>query len=112
MMALQSELQVAQAVPVEPSGGGGFGVFLPLIAFALIMYALIIRPQQRQQKEQKKMLAAVKKGDQIVTSGGIHGRITGITDNVITLEIADRVRIKLNKSAIGSRVTPSEGDKS
>ncbi len=112
MMAMQAEVQVAQAVPVEPSSGGGFGVFLPLIAFALIMYALIIRPQQRQQKEQKKMLAAVKKGDQIVTSGGIHGRITGITDNVITLEIADRVRIKLNKSAIGSRVTSSEGDKS
>ena len=112
MMAVEAEVQVAQAVPVEPSGGGGCGVFLPLIAFALIMYALIIRPQQRQQKEQKKMLAAVKKGDQIVTSGGMHGRITGITDDVITLEIADRVRIKLNKSAIGSRVASSDGDKS
>ena len=107
----QAEIQVAQVVPAQPSGGGGLGVFLPLIAFALIMYALIIRPQQRQQKQQKKMIAAIKKGDQIVTSGGIHGRVTGVTDDVLTLEIADRVRIKLNKSAVGSRVT-SEGNKS
>ena len=108
----QAEVQVAQAVPGVPSGGGGFGVFLPLIAFVLIMYALIIRPQQRQQKEKKKMVAAVKKGDQIVTNGGIHGRVTGVTDNVLTLEIADRVRIKLNKNAVESRVAGAEGDKS
>ncbi len=112
-MKLQQEVQVAQAVPGgEPSGGGGIGIFLPLIAFFLIMYALMIRPQQKQQKEHKKMLAEVKRGDQIVTSGGIHGRVTGVTDDILTVEIAERVRVKLNKSAVSSRSGSGEGTKS
>jgi len=114
-MNTQAEIQVAQVVPAqvaESPGGGGLGMFLPLIAFFLIMYALIIRPQQRQQKEQKKMISQIKRGDQIVTSGGIHGRVTGITDDVLTLEIAERVRVKLNRSAVGSRISSAEGEKS
>ncbi len=114
-MTTQTELQVAQVIPgggpASGSGGGGLGFFLPLIAIFLIFYALIIRPQQKQQKEQKKMVAAIKKGDHIVTTGGIHGRVTGVTDDLLTLEVADRVRIKLNKSNVGSRVASGDGDK-
>ena len=114
-MTTQTELQVAQVIPggapASGSGGGGLGFFLPLIAIFLIFYALIIRPQQKQQKEQKKMIAAIKKGDQVVTTGGIHGRVTGVTDDLLTLEVADRVRIKLNKSNVGSRVASGDGDK-
>jgi preprotein translocase subunit YajC len=115
-MTTQTGLQLAQAVPgAEPAsspGGGGLGFFLPLIAFFLIMWALIIRPQQRQQKEHKKMISQIKRGDQVVTSGGLHGRVTGVSDEVLTLEIADRVRVKVNRSAVGSRVTSGNGDKS
>ncbi|MCP4002676.1 MAG: preprotein translocase subunit YajC [bacterium] len=97
--------------PAEPQGGILGSPLLFIVAMLLIMYALIIRPQQRKEKEHKTMLAQVAKGDVIVTSGGIHGKVTGVTDDVLTVEIANNVRVKLNKSAIGSRVS-SNGDKS
>ena len=108
-MKYQTEIQLAQAIP-EPApggdgGGGGFGFFLPMIALFLLMYAIIVRPQQRQQKEHRKMLTEIERGDQVVTSGGIHGRVTGISDDVLTVEIAERVRVKLNKSAVSSRTS-------
>jgi preprotein translocase subunit YajC len=115
-MKTYAELVVAQAAPApEPSAqapGGGANFILLMIAMGLLMYALLIRPQQRQQKEHKNMIAQIKKGDQIITSGGMHGRVTGVTEDVITVEIAERVRVKLNKSAVSSRVTPGEGEKS
>ena len=104
-------IQLAQAGPEgapEEGGGGGLGgIFLPMIALFVIMYALIIRPQQRQQKEHRQMVAAVERGDQVVTSGGLHGKVTGISDDVLTVEIAERVRVKVNRSAISNR-TPIE----
>jgi preprotein translocase subunit YajC len=102
--------QLAQTVPAEESQGGG-GVFnfllLPL-AFFLLLYALIIRPQSRQQKEHKKMLTQVQRGDHIVTSGGLHGRVTGIAEDVLTVEIAERIRVKLSRSAVTSRTPGGE----
>lgn len=106
----ESTIQLAQAVP-DPSGGGGFGLFLPLIAFFILMWALIIRPQQKQQKQQKQMISQVAKGDQVVTTGGIHGKVTGVTDDILTVEIAERVRIKVNRSAVATRVASSEESK-
>jgi len=103
-------LHVAQTGPASPAPGG-LGLFLPLIAFFLLMYALIIRPQQRQQKEHRTMVGSLQKGDMIVTNGGIHGRVTGTTEEVLTVEIADRVRVKVNKSAVSSRISTSEGEK-
>lgn len=96
-------LELAQTNPEGGGGFGGFGFFLPIVAMFLLFYALIIRPQSRQQKEHKQMLEQVTRGDQIVTQGGIHGKVTGIADDVLTVEIADRVRVKLNKSAVSSR---------
>ena len=87
-------------------------MFLLLGAMFLFMYAIIIYPQRKQQKEHQKMLSQVERGDQVVTSGGIHGKVTGISDDVLTVEIADRVRIKLNKSAISNRVPAGGGKKS
>jgi len=100
-------VQLAQAPDGAADGGGGlFGSpFILLIAMLLLMYALIIRPQQRQQKEHKQMVSAVERGDTIVTNGGIHGKVTGIADEVLTVEIADRVRIKVNRSAIATRTS-------
>jgi len=74
----------------------------------VMFYFLLIRPQQKRQKEHKQMLANLQKGDTIFTAGGLRGKITGIDDAVITLEIADRVRVKVNRSAVGGLV--SKGD--
>ena len=69
--------------------------FMPLILIFAVFYFLLIRPQQKKAKEHQSFLQALKKGDAVVTNGGIHGKITGITDKVVTLEIADNMRIKV-----------------
>jgi preprotein translocase subunit YajC len=101
-----------ESAPSGDGGAGGIGFFLPLIALFLLMYAIIIRPQQRQQKEHKKMVAAVQRGDTVVTNGGLHGKVTGVADDVLTVEIAERVRVKLNRSAVASRTSVEKGAES
>ena len=81
-------------------GGGSFGAFVPLILMFAIFYFLLIRPQQKKAKAHKQMLSAVKKGDKVVSSGGLHGVITGVTDDVVTMEIAPKVRVKVSRSSI------------
>lgn len=81
--------------------GGLMGMFLPMIIVFGIFYLLMIRPQQKQAKKIRAMLEAVKKGDQIVTRSGIHATVYGIADNIVTLEIAENVKIKMNKDQIG-----------
>ena len=66
-----------------------------------LMYFMLIRPQQQQRKKRDQMLASLKKGDKVVTLGGIHGTITDMADDSITLRIADKVEIKLSKSGVG-----------
>jgi preprotein translocase subunit YajC len=82
------------------NGGGGFGAFIPLVLMFAIFYFLLIRPQQKKAKQHKAMLSAVRKGDKVVTSGGLHGEVTGITDDVITMEIAPKVRVKVSRGSI------------
>ncbi len=105
----------AEAFAQDAGGGGGAGglgglfnlgnpMFL-MIAMLAIFYFLLIRPQQKRQKEHKDMLANLQKGDTIFTAGGLRGRITGIDENVITLEIAERVRVKVNRSSVGGLVS-------
>ncbi len=80
--------------------GGGFSVFIPLILMFIIFYFLLIRPQQKKVKQHREMLASLRKGDRVVTAGGIHGVITNISDNTVTLEVAPKVKIKVQKSSI------------
>ena len=80
--------------------GGGLGAFIPLILMFAIFYFLLIRPQQKKAKQHKAMLLAIKKGDRVVSSGGLHGVITGITDDVVTMEIAPKVRVKVSRGSI------------
>jgi len=87
--------------------GGGFGALVPLILMFVIFYFLLIRPQQKKQKEHRKMVENLKKGDRVVTSGGLYGRITGITDTVMTLEIAEKVRVKVARGNV-SAMTQTE----
>jgi preprotein translocase subunit YajC len=86
------------------------GMMLPILLMFVIIYFLIIRPQQKQQKRQREMIAALTKGDKIITNSGIFGTITGITDIAATLEIAKNVHIKVLRSHIAGR-QPQAGEK-
>ena len=88
-------------------GAGGFTGFIPLILMFVIFYFLLIRPQQKKNKELRIMIANLKKGDRVITTGGIHGQITAVEENAVTLEISDRVRVKLNRGNVASVVQSS-----
>ncbi|MFH7320131.1 preprotein translocase subunit YajC [Desulfurivibrio sp. D14AmB] len=92
-------VSIAHAAEAAPAGGG-FGAFIPLILIFVIFYFLLIRPQQKKAKEHQQFLAALKIGDEVVSSGGLQGTITGLTDSVVTLEIADKVRVKVARPYI------------
>jgi preprotein translocase subunit YajC len=83
-----------------------FSMFVPMIAIFLIFYFLLIRPQQKRQRQQEDMIKAVEKGDEVVTAGGLHGKVVGVTDDILTLEIAvlkgERVRVKLARGKVES----------
>ena len=83
---------------------GGFQAFIPLILMFVIFYFLLIRPQQKKTKEHRAMISNLKKGDKIITGGGIHGWITGLDDTTLTVEIADRVRVKVNRGNVTAMV--------
>ena len=91
-----------------PAAGGGLAGFLPLILIFVVFYFLLIRPQQKKAKEHSAFLGNLKKGDDIVTSGGILGRITGLTDNIVTVEIAEGIRIKVNRPSILGSATDAK----
>ena len=73
-----------------------------LVAIVGIFYFLMIRPQQKRAKEHKNFLENLKKGDKVITSGGLYGTITGITDDAITIEIAEKVRVKVEKGTVAT----------
>jgi preprotein translocase subunit YajC len=80
--------------------GSGLGMFLPMIIVMGIFYVMLILPQQRQRKKTQAMLAALKNGDKVVTTGGIYGTVNGIDGDTIILKIADQVKIRIARSAI------------
>jgi preprotein translocase subunit YajC len=91
-----------------------FSMFVPMAAIFLVFYFLLIRPQQKKQREQEEMLKAIQKGDSVVTAGGLHGRVVGVTDDTLTLEIAalkgEKVRVKVARSRIESRSAGKKED--
>ena len=87
---------------------GGFGAFVPLILMFAIFYFLLIRPQQKKAKQHKELLGALKKGDRVVSSGGLHGTVTGLTDDVVTMEIAPKVRVKVSRGSISGFMAKGE----
>jgi preprotein translocase subunit YajC len=80
--------------------GGSLGAFVPLILMFAIFYFLLIRPQQKKAKQHKQLLAALKKGDRVVSSGGLHGVVTGLTEDIVTMEIAPKIRVKVSRGSI------------
>ena len=91
----------AQAAGAAPAGGG-FGMLLFPIILIAVMYFLMIRPQMKRAKEHKGMLDKLAKGDEVIASGGIAGTVTDIGDNFVTVEVADNVRLRVQKGAVGN----------
>ncbi len=87
--------------------GGGLAAFLPIILMFVIFYFLLIRPQQKKAKAHQEMITNLKKGDRVVTSGCIHGTLTSIDDASATVEIADKVRVKVTRGSIAAVVSQS-----
>lgn len=94
----------------QPNQGEGPGLMSNVILFGsiiLIFYFMIIRPQQKRTKERQKLIESMKKGDKVITSGGMYGTVVGLDEKTVLVEIADKVKVKLDRSAIATIVTES-----
>jgi preprotein translocase subunit YajC len=107
-------IDLAYAMAPAPGGGGNGGGILSILPLMIgmfaIMYFLIIRPQQKQRRERENLLRAIKKGDRVVTSGGLFGTVVGLSEHTVTLKVADQVKLDFERGAIG-RIVPAAGDK-
>jgi len=102
----------AYAAAGAPSGQGGSSMMVQLAFFAAIFaifYFLLIRPQQKQKRDRETMLSAVKAGDRVVMSSGLHGTVVKLTEHGVTLKVADQVRLEFDRTAIG-RIVPASGE--
>ena len=101
---------LAQAQPGAPAGNslGGLTTMIWMAAMFIILYYVMIRPQSKRQKEQQRLIAALKTGDRVVTAAGIHGMITNVKDTTVTLKVADNVKLEMEKSAV-TNVLKSNG---
>ena len=102
----------AHAMGGPPAGGGSPSPIASLLPFAImfvVLYLLILRPQMKKQKDQQRMIDELEKGDQIITSGGIHGIIQNIKDDVLVVKIAENVKIEVSRAAV-SRVKNKDDD--
>jgi preprotein translocase subunit YajC len=95
----------------QSSGLGSMGPLLMIVLLFVIMYFFMIRPQQKKQKEVQKMREALKSGDRVVTSGGIYGKLKEINDTHFIVEIADNVRIKVDKASVFAATNESSVSK-
>jgi len=99
----------AYAAGQVPGGQGGGSMMVQLVFFAAIFaifYFLLIRPQQKQKRDREAMLSAVKPGDRVVMSSGLHGTVVKLSDSGVTVKVADQVRLEFDRSAIG-RIVPA-----
>jgi preprotein translocase subunit YajC len=100
---------------MAPQGGGnaGGGMFSTLIMFALIFmifYFMIMRPQQKRNKERQAMLDSVKKGDKVVTSGGLHGKVVNVDEKTLLLDVGDNMKLKFDRTAIAQVTREASGE--
>jgi preprotein translocase subunit YajC len=104
-------VELLAMAPPSSGGSGGDQLFSTLIMFALIIgifYFLILRPQQKRQKERQKLLEAVKKGDRVITAGGLHATVAGLDEKTVLLEVAANVKMKFDRSAIATIIRETE----
>ncbi len=108
------QAQAPQGPAVSPCGGQSMMSFVMIGVIFVVFYFLLIRPQQKRQKEHQSLLSALQKGDTVYTQGGIYGKVTNLTDNTVTLDVSadpgKEVRMKVLRHAIAGKSTPqSEG---
>ncbi|WP_252380756.1 preprotein translocase subunit YajC [Desulfovulcanus ferrireducens] len=111
MFFTQMAYAMGQAGGAQAGEGNPLTAFVPLLLMFAIFYFLLIRPQQKKAKEHQKLLANLKKGDYILTNGGIYGRIVGIDGEVLTIELADNVQIKVNRGYVAGLADSGQKDK-
>ena len=112
-MTLASGADLVLASLAPPSGGGS-GAVVQLLFFAAIFaifYFLLIRPQQKQKADRQRMVDGLKRGDRVVTTSGIHGTVTAMTEQTMTLRVADQVKLDFDRSAVGRVVAAPTSDK-
>lgn len=100
----------AQGPSGQPAGSGFSGLFMMVIIFG-IFYFILIRPQQKKMKEHKKMVEELKKGDKIVTQGGIYGMVENAGPNTLTVKIAEGTKVKIARSSVATVLTEEEASK-
>jgi preprotein translocase subunit YajC len=111
-MFIDSAYAMGPAPQAGQAGGAGSMLtsLLPLVLIFVIFYFLLIRPQQKRAKEHRQMLDNIKKGDKVITSGGIYGVVESVGTNTVTLKIAENVKVKFGKGNIAAVRPPSEED--
>jgi len=100
MALAMAMMKNAHAEAAAPAASEGFASLIPLLLIMVIFYFLLIRPQQKKLKEHRTMVEATKKGDKIVTAGGILGKVTDVKDDILTVEIADGIKVKVKRDTI------------
>ena len=90
----------AQAPAAPSPAGTGIATFVPFIFIFIIMYFVLLRPQMKRQKEQQRLVSALKTGDRVVTNAGIHGLISNVKETTVIVKVADNVKIEMEKSAV------------
>ncbi len=93
-------ISVAHAAGTAAASPSPIASFIPMILIFVVFYFLLIRPQQKKAKMQQEFLTNLTKGSEVITTGGLHGKITGLTDTVVTLEIADKIKVKVSRANI------------
>ena len=101
-MNISDFLILAQAAPNQAPPQNLLVTMMPLVFIFVIFYFLLIRPQQKKQKDHEKLVQAVKTGDQVVTNAGIHGTISNVKDKTVIIKIADNVKVEFDRAAIAS----------
>lgn len=102
LMELKQAIITAQAASTSQNGGPGISAIIPFILIMIMFYFLMIRPQQKRQKELQKMIEGVKTGDKVVAAGGIYGIVSNVKDKSIILKVADGVKIEVDRQSIAS----------
>ncbi len=83
------------------SGFGGFGIMVPMLLIFVIFYFLLIRPQKKEQKKTEQMISLLKKGDKVITIGGIHGVVSSTKEKTIVIKVDDNCKMEINRTAVG-----------
>jgi preprotein translocase subunit YajC len=93
---------ISNAYAQDAAASGGLMSFLPLIVIFAVFYFMLIRPQMKRSKEHKRVVSQLSKGDEVITNGGLLGRIVDVSDSFVTLELADNLHIKLQRQAVAN----------